>query len=112
MRRIPSGAWSLSCSPTWWDSRHWRRAATPRTRANSSLFGGAGAVYGTIGGLLAAGFAVYLGCVVLVAGAHVSAELSRLPTGRSIDSAIAGESPGRPAGRFLLDALKGVFVRR
>jgi membrane protein len=76
------------------------------------LFGEAGAVYGAIGGLLAAGYGVYLACVVIVAGAHVSAQLARLPTGEAIDSAIASEPPGKPLGRFLLDAVRGVFVRR
>jgi membrane protein len=76
------------------------------------LFGEAGAVYGAIGGLLAAGYGVYLACVVVVAGAHVSAQLASLPTAQAIDSAIAREPPGRSVGRFLLDAVRGIFVRR
>lgn len=77
-----------------------------------SLVGNSGAVYGAIAGLLAAGYGVYLGCVVLVAGAHVSAQLARLPTTEAIDDAIAREPPGRSIGRFLLDAVRGIFVRR
>lgn len=88
------------------------RLAQALAEAVLSLFGNAGTVYGTIGGLLAAGYAVYLACVVIVAGAHVAAQLARLPTARSIDSAIANEGPGRPVGRFLLEALRGVFLRR
>jgi membrane protein len=87
------------------------RLAQALAEAVLSLFGSAGTVYGAIGGLLAAGYAVYLSCVVIVAGAHVSAQLARLPTGPAIDSAIAGEGPGKPVGRFLLDAVRGLFVR-
>lgn len=88
------------------------RVAQALAEAFLSLFGNSGTVYGTIGGLLTAGYTVYLACVVVVAGAHVSAQLARLPTGQAIDSAIAGEPPGKPVGRFLLDALRGIFVRR
>ena len=87
------------------------RLAQALAEAFLALFGNTGTVYGAIGGLLAAGFGVYLACIVVVAGAHVSAELARLPTGGAIDSAIAGEPPGRPIRRFLLDAVKGLFVR-
>jgi membrane protein len=87
------------------------RLAQALVEAFLSLFGNAGTIYGAIAGLLAAGYAVYLACVMIVAGAHVSAQLARLPTGSDIDSAIAGEGPGKPVGRFLLDALRGLFVR-
>ena len=87
------------------------RLAQTLAEAFLALFGNTGTVYGAIGGLLAAGFGVYLACVVVVAGAHVSAQLARLPTGEAIDSAIAREPPGKPVRRFLLDAVKGLFVR-
>ena len=87
------------------------RLAQALAEAFLALFGNTGTVYGAIGGLLAAGFAVYLACVVVVAGAHVSAQLASLPTRRAIDSAIAAEPPGKPVSRFLLDAVKGLFVR-
>jgi membrane protein len=76
------------------------------------LFGTAGTVYGTIGGLLGAGYAVYLACVVIIAGAHVSAQLARLPTGRAIDAEIEREPPGKPIGQWLVDVVRGLFVRR
>jgi membrane protein len=89
------------------------RLAQALAEAFVSLFGSAGAVYGTIGGLLAAGIGIYLGCVVVVAGAHVSAQLARLPTAAAIDAEIAAESgTGTPVGRFVLDAIRGLFVRR
>jgi membrane protein len=88
------------------------RLAQALAEAYLALFGDTGAVYGAIAGLLGAGFAVYLACIVLVAGAHVSAQLARLPTADSIDTAIAESSGGKPAGQFLLDALRGIFVRR
>ena len=89
------------------------RLAQALAEAFVSLFGSAGAVYGTIGGLLAAGLGVYLGCVVIVAGAHVSAQLARLPDAAAIDAEIAAESgTGTPAGRFILNAIRGLFVRR
>jgi membrane protein len=88
------------------------RLAQALAEALLSLFGGAGTVYGAIGGLLAAGYAVYLACVVIVAGAHVSAQLAQLPTGQAIDAEIEREPPGKPAGRFVLDVLRGLFVRR
>jgi membrane protein len=87
------------------------RLAQALAEAYLSLFGNAGTVYGTIGGLIAAGFGVYLACVVVIAGAHVSAQLARLPSARAIDSALAREGPGKPVGRFLLDGLRGLFVR-
>lgn len=76
------------------------------------LFGDAGAVYGAVGGLLAAGYGVYLASVLTIAGAHVSAQLARLPTGKAIDAEIAGEGPGEPIGRWLAGAVRGLFVRR
>jgi membrane protein len=76
------------------------------------LFGDPGTVYGTIGGLLAVGFAVYFGAITIVFGAHVSAQLSLLATGQQIDAAIeAGRGTGKPVGRFLIDALRGLVVR-
>lgn len=77
-----------------------------------ALFGNAGTVYGTIGAFIAAGFAVYFGSIVVVLGAHFSAQLSLLPSGAQIDAAIeAGRGQGKPLGRFILDALRGLVLR-
>jgi membrane protein len=77
-----------------------------------SGFGDASAVYGTLGVLLAVVFSVYLDAIAVVYGAHVAAETSRLPTAEAIDRALAHEKEhGTPPGRFLLDVLRGLFVR-
>ena len=77
-----------------------------------ALLGDSGTVYGSIGALLAAGFTVYFACVIVVAGAHVSAQLARMPTLAAIDTAIDRErGTSRPVGRWLLDGLRGLFLR-
>ena len=77
-----------------------------------ALFGNAGTVYGTIGAFIAAFFAVYFGAITVVLGAHFSAQLSLLVSGAAIDAEIeAGRGTGKPVGRFLLDALRGLVVR-
>jgi membrane protein len=78
-----------------------------------ATFGDAGAVYGTLGALLAAMFGVYIQAIVVVVGAHVAAELARLPDAAAIDAAIEAESEGEgtPIGRFLLNAVRGLFYR-
>jgi membrane protein len=78
-----------------------------------AAFGNAGTVYGTLGALLAAIFAIYIQAVVVIVGAHVAAQLARLPDGAAIDAEIEAESGGEstPIGRFLLNALRGLFLR-
>lgn len=75
-----------------------------------SAFGDTSAVYGTLGVLLAIVFSAYLDAIAIVYGAHVAARASLLPTAASIDRALEEES-GTPAGRYLLDMLRGLFVR-
>jgi membrane protein len=75
-----------------------------------STFGDTSAVYGTLGVLLAVVFSAYLDAVAIVYGAHVAAQASLLPTGASIDRALEQE-PHVPAARYLLDTLRGLFVR-
>jgi membrane protein len=77
-----------------------------------SAFGDASAVYGTLGVLLAVVFSVYLDAIAVVYGAHVAAQAALLPTADAIDRALAEEKEhGTPPGRFLLDMLRGLFVR-
>jgi membrane protein len=77
-----------------------------------SAFGDASAVYGTLGVLLAVVFAAYLDAIAIVYGAHVAAQASLLPTAAAIDRALEREKEeGTPLGRYLLDTLRGLFVR-
>ncbi len=74
--------------------------------------GDASAVYGTLGVLLAVVFSAYLDALVIVYGAHVAAEAARLSEPGAIDRAIAHDREhGTPTGRYLLDMLRGLFVR-
>jgi membrane protein len=82
-------------------------------KAFFSAFGDANAVYGTLGVLLAVVFSAYLDAIAVVYGAHVAAEAERLGSPAAIDRAIERErrGEGTPVGRYLLDALRGLFVR-
>ena len=75
-----------------------------------STFGDKSAVYGTLGVMLAVVFSAYLDALAIVYGAHVAAQASLLPTGASIDRALEQE-PRTPLARYLLDTLRGLFVR-
>jgi membrane protein len=79
-------------------------------KAYFAAFGDVNAVYGTLGVLLAIVFSAYLDAIAIVYGAHVAAEASLLPSGAAIDRALENES-GTPVGRYLLDLLRGLFVR-
>jgi membrane protein len=79
------------------------------TKAYFSLFGDVNAVYGTLGVLLAVVFTAYLDAIAIVYGAHVAAQAALLPSAAAMDRAL--QEPGIPAGRYLLDALRGLFVR-
>jgi membrane protein len=74
-----------------------------------ALFGDVNAVYGTLGVLLAVVFSAYLDAIAIVYGAHVAAQAGLLPSAAAIDRAL--KEPGIPMGRYLLDALRGLFVR-
>jgi membrane protein len=73
-----------------------------------SVFGDASAVYGTIGALLAAVLSAYFVAIAIVFGAHVSAQVARLPDAAAIDSALEQDEGGRSLGELL----RGLFVRR
>lgn len=81
-------------------------------RAYFSLFGGSGAVYGTIGALLAAAFCVYLGSITVIYGAHVAAVASKLPGTEAMDREIDASGDGKPIGTAIKDAAIGLVVRR
>jgi membrane protein len=68
-----------------------------------SVVGNANAIYGTMGLLLAVVFSAYLAAVVVIFGAHVSAQ-----AGKPADEA---ERPAQPLGRFILESVRGLFVR-
>jgi membrane protein len=74
------------------------------TEAYFRVFGDANAVYGTMGLLLALVFAAYLIALAVILGAHVSAAVGR-PAEETDRS-----SPG--LGRSIVDAVRGLFVRR
>jgi membrane protein len=77
-----------------------------------SGFGDTSAVYGTLGVLLAVVFSAYLDAVAIVFGAHVAAQAALLPTAESIDRAVElQKQEGTPVGRYLLETLRGLFVR-
>jgi uncharacterized BrkB/YihY/UPF0761 family membrane protein len=76
-----------------------------------ALLGDANAIYGTLGILLAVVFSAYLVAIVIVAGAHVSAQVSLLPDAAAIEHALEGGSVGTSPGRFAIRALRGLFVR-
>jgi hypothetical protein len=76
-----------------------------------SWFGRSGAIYGTIGALLAACFTVYIGAIAVIVGVYVAATLARLPTAADIDAEMAEPGDGRPFGRQVLDAVRGLFLR-
>jgi uncharacterized BrkB/YihY/UPF0761 family membrane protein len=69
-----------------------------------NIVGNSNAVYGTMGVLLAVVFAAYLIALAVLLGAHVSATAGR--------PAEVPEGPGVPPGRAIVDALRGLFVRR
>jgi membrane protein len=73
-----------------------------------SVFGDASAVYGTIGALLAVVLSAYFVAIAIVFGAHVSAQVARLPDAAAIDSALEQEHGGRSLGEML----RGLFVRK
>jgi uncharacterized BrkB/YihY/UPF0761 family membrane protein len=76
------------------------------------LFGSANAVYGAIGVVLGLIYVTYLGAIVVVYGAHVAAQASRLPDAAAIDRAIeAGRATRTPLSRELVGLLRGLFVR-
>ncbi len=80
------------------------------TEAYFSAFGDTSAVYGTLGVLLVVVFSAYVDAIAIVYGAHVAARASLFPTAASIDRALEEQS-GASAGRYLLDVLRGLFVR-
>jgi membrane protein len=73
-----------------------------------SVFGDASAVYGTIGALLAVVLSAYFVAIAIVFGAHVSAQVARLPDAAAIGSALEQEHGGRSLGEML----RGLFVRK
>jgi membrane protein len=73
-----------------------------------SVFGDASAVYGTIGALLAVVLSAYFVAIAIVFGAHVSAQVARLPDAAAIDSALEQKNGGDSLGELL----RGLFVRR
>jgi membrane protein len=78
-----------------------------------STFGDVSAVYGTLGVLLAVVFSAYLDAIAILYGAHVAAQAVLLPHGADIDRALAEDkASGQPIGRYLLDELRGLFIRR
>jgi membrane protein len=79
-------------------------------KAFFAAFGDVNALYGTLGVLLAIVFSAYLDAIAIVYGAHVAAQASLLPSGSAIDRALEAET-GPSAGRYLLDMLRGLFVR-
>ena len=79
-------------------------------KAYFAAFGDVNALYGTLGVLLAIVFSAYLDAIAIVYGAHVAAQASLLPSGSAIDRALEEET-GPSAGRYLLDMLRGLFVR-
>jgi uncharacterized BrkB/YihY/UPF0761 family membrane protein len=82
----------------------------------SSIGGGATAVYGAIGALLAISIAVYLLAIVTVVGANVSAVLARHESWRDVDAAVAAErEEDTGGGSFRGDVgnlVRSLFLRR
>ena len=72
-----------------------------------SVFGDASAVYGTIGALLAVVLSVYFVAIAIVFGAHVSAQVARLPDAAAMDRALEQENGGSSLGALV----RGLFVR-
>jgi membrane protein len=73
-----------------------------------SVFGDASAVYGTIGALLAVVLSVYFVAIAIVFGAHVSAQVARLPDAAAMDRALEQEHGGTSLGALV----RGLFVRK
>ena len=73
-----------------------------------SVFGDASAVYGTIGALLAVVLSVYFVAIAIVFGAHVSAQVARLPDAAAMDRALEQEKGGSSLGALV----RGLFVRK
>ena len=73
-----------------------------------SVFGDASAVYGTIGALLAVVLSVYFVAIAIVYGAHVSAQVARLPDAAAMDRALEQEKGGSSLGALV----RGLFVRK
>jgi membrane protein len=68
-----------------------------------SVVGDANAIYGTMGLLLAVVFSAYVIAVVVIFGAHVSAQAGKPADGT--------ERPSTPLGRLILESVRGLFVR-
>jgi membrane protein len=68
-----------------------------------SVVGDANAIYGTMGLLLAVVFSAYVIAVVVIFGAHVSAQAGK--------PAEETERPSTPLGRLILESVRGLFVR-
>jgi membrane protein len=73
-----------------------------------SVFGDASAVYGTIGALLAVVLSVYFVAIAIVFGAHVSAQVARLPDAAAMDRALEQDNSGNSLGALV----RGLFVRK
>jgi membrane protein len=73
-----------------------------------SVFGDTSAVYGTMGALLAVVLSIYLVAIAIVFGAHVSAQVARLPDVATMDRAIEDGGGGASFG----EVVRGLFVRR
>jgi membrane protein len=72
-----------------------------------AVFGDASAVYGTIGALLAVVLSVYFVAIAIVFGAHVSAQVARLPDVAAMDRALQ-----QNGGSSLGALVRGLFVRK
>ncbi|HEX6010738.1 MAG TPA: YihY/virulence factor BrkB family protein [Geminicoccaceae bacterium] len=75
-----------------------------------SAFGDTSAVYGTLGVLLAVVFSAFLDALAIVYGAHVAAQAALLPSAAAIDNELEKRA-GTPPGRFVVNAVRGLFVR-
>jgi membrane protein len=73
-----------------------------------AVFGDASAVYGTIGALLAVVLSVYFVAIAIVFGAHVSAQVARLPDAAAMDRALEQDNGGNSLGALV----RGLFVRK
>ena len=62
-------------------------------KAYFSAAGDSGAVYGTLGVLLAVVFSAYLDALAIVFGAHVAAQAALLPSAAAMDRALDEEDP-------------------
>jgi membrane protein len=76
-----------------------------------ALAGDANAIYGTLGILLAIVFSAYVVAVVIVFGAHVGAQVSKLPDQAAIERALDTQPEQRSTRHAILGAVRGLFVR-